>query len=428
MEPYIPPNPNTPFFRVKVGDVVLDPPKPKYLKSFSASIGGSTSFSVNLEMFDPEWKVLESLFAKNNLRFSVQWGYWEGEISRWHHCVITNYVPNYNHYGVGISLSAHGYADIKMKDKIVSRSFPEGMRISDVVAEICRLNNWRIGRIEETVHIMDRSDHKTGQMVPKTWSFSQMSDLQFIRNTLCQYATSKEGLSGYSFFLDEAEDPPVAYFYPFAKDYRLQSEVVYVYQRDRMGVVKSFSPNLEGPVLLAMLGTSGSTYHSDDPYDRCSVRYDVNYIDKTEQRSGPGNYEEHSQPHSNKPVAERREEIQVAIPNEKGVFNNTNHLHSIPDEAKNKALSHNHNALYKTFYAAEMEILGDPRYDIRMLGKPIHILMYYGDGEVYTFSGKYLINEISHEISGGSYTTRLTLNKIGYDEGVFKSVGILAKE
>jgi len=70
-----------------------------------------------------------------------------------------------------------------------------------------------------------------------------------------------------------------------------------------------------------------------------------------------------------------------------------------------------HSLLASTNITADLDVIGDPIYDVNALGKYIFIKYYTKDGDLSYFTGIYVIQNIKHAISNGQYITSLSLLK-----------------
>lgn len=59
----------------------------------------------------------------------------------------------------------------------------------------------------------------------------------------------------------------------------------------------------------------------------------------------------------------------------------------------------------------DLSVLGDPIMDINCIGKNIFLKVLTNSGRLSFFTGVYILNDITHEISGGSYKTTYKINR-----------------
>ena len=219
------------------------------------------------------------------------------------------------------------------------------------------------------------------------WRKTNKTDLAFL-NELAQKAKAAAGGGGYRVYLDSSKDPPVLHFHPDrGQNYPLHRD--YVVQTDRMGTVLAFSPEIDGAALLS-IGASQSALVYRDPNTR-KLQETV----ATPSTATDG----------------------VALGTKTAVDGTIKVKQAIPPSSKAEAQSRLDSYYEKVSWSvskATLEVVGDPFLEP---GKLISVVVKTPNNEKYFVSGIYLIENVTHTINPGEFTSSLSLLKNAYDVG-----------
>jgi hypothetical protein len=367
-------------------------PAHQYLRSIQVELTTQSAWRATVVLYDPEGDFLENLITTIPVADRVvkmRWGWdqgagvrdmplFAGTIIRWE--------PTFNEQGVELAIEVLSSAVTKVVlDKAV-RSFPAGMKVSDIVRQIATARNWTtqdsVGR--NTIEDSDRA-------LDKPIALYDESDFKFITDQLLPLAATVDGEPFEHYF---NRDEVHFHSKGFLARQRTPVQVAktYTFARDVRGEVISFSPQ-NAVVFAHISGASDAVYTFVD--ERLGERIEI----ETTKDGG--------------------EDIRiVAYPNEKAVSDTGTKVKArIPIPARSteegKMLVR---AAYgkkrQQSYAAQLEVRGTHEFDIADF---IEVKYLTRSGREHYLSGMFYVLGISHQIDAGSWTMSVTMNRAGED-------------
>lgn len=211
------------------GTTTLNLPFHQYLEELSVELTTGGAWTASITLFDPQFDELELAIiaaeSDRNVQFRFGWDDVNESVQRSFNGWIVRYQPEFQPHGTNLTLEIMARAPGKGALDRKVRSFAEGRRVSDIVAEIAGLNGWQ-AIIEDTDAALETPFNSKGE-----------SDFNFIRDQLLKQARSANGGSDYLLFFDEED---ALHFHTS----RFQSGETHLFTlaRDMSGSVLSFSP------------------------------------------------------------------------------------------------------------------------------------------------------------------------------------------
>lgn len=397
--PYIPPS--SPYFctfQLKVGDNILDPTPPQHLIDFSYEFGGGGECStIDIKLFDSEWFDIEEMFRKGKDNVSVRWGY-NTEMTAWHKILLTEFIPSFQPAGMAIQIRGTDVGFLATVDR--RNDTYGGMSPTEVAKKIAERNKWNY-EIDETMPVLQADDVNSKQKVKRNWNQNNVDDLHFLQTHVLPYANGKSGRGGFEIWFDETKN--TLHMHPP----RLEAPVFDTYIVHRAtaneGVVLSFTPEITGLQLLGWAGanntqTRGWNTTTRDMWEFKANNQNVDTVNTGRKTDAPTKTDAGT---ASKTIISTAKDATTGIYQAKQEFSVANNM----------------------LYQATMEILGDPRMDLRVMGKNINVVIILKNNQPYYLSGKFNIYGFSHSISGGRYTTTLRLRKNAALEGEVVPLG-----
>jgi hypothetical protein len=355
----------------------------KYLQSFTTKSKLVGSHEAEFVFFDYEWDVLEEFLLRKGQNTPVEFRYgFRTRMSPWINLKLVDYIPSFSNQGVTITVPLKDVAftaNKKTRDKgYPVDAFP---RISTIVQWVCEQNGWAY-LIEPT------KPHKN----PITQS--GQPDTQFLTHKLKEAAVNEKGVGGYVCYFEaggrqDANPEGTLHFhtptYPLATKQGIYKE--YNFAKELDGEVLEFTPK-DNTSVLCMAGGKNANYETFDP--RTKKR---NVIERkmTDFKGRPMIGEGYVTEPTDIPDAPNR---WITRP-----FEN-------PEDLKRYA-----EARWSAFnigtFGATLKLLGDP-FITPLMYVRVNVIMRNGKKHD-RWSGRYLVQEVEHEISPGSFTTTCTL-------------------
>lgn len=396
--PVYTPNPYCVYLWLRVGGkevTVFSDGRPKSLVSFShqKSLDNQAN-SLKIVLFDPKWTEIEEILVNNGnvTPVEVEYGYTEGLRSPTYSFRIMGYTPTFKIDGVELSLELLS-SGIKAQPDATDRQRSEywtGKLISEIVEEICTRNGWT-PEVDKTKQVLDNHDLQTSGIVDAHWTQTKLTDLQFIKQVLRPRAIrASDGVGGYLVWIDDATN--TLHFHPP----RLEASVkkVYTFRQDRMSEVIRFSPEVNASLRL----TQGAGVTASPYIDVQNGTYD--------------NAESHDKTTPNKVLLGGNQTV-TAAPNRE--------LYHVSDPRpvrdKEQALDISTNRFMDGFnkvYGGQLVVQGDPSIET---GSNIRVIVFLPDGKTHYTSGPYQVMGVQDDVSGGSYTTTMKLQRTGHSLG-----------
>jgi hypothetical protein len=396
--------------------------RPKSFQSFSVKRIANKSVEWQLTLFDPTWTEVENLLVANPKDIVFWYGY---EGVGMPHDVNS---PKYGGYTVevhpsftidGVILNVTGAAQEVMANftDTSEPTAPEGvgLRISEIVEDICKQYNWKTtdksgkSTVEKTKEIkaagVDFFDTS-----PKHLRFLKqgLSDLQFIKNVLVNYAVSeKDNISGYITYFQHADGEKIFHFHPPRREDPPLKTLTYM--RGYNSEVLDFSVDVNSMLLVSRAGgdTVAIPYIDMTNGDTDTVIEDDSTTGEKTLLTGKG------------PASERLAYKEIhTFP----------YITTLPTDNKEIAIA---KAKHKYYYAynapvtASMSIIGshDPNIQLDRVVRVVVINNPDGTqqggakaaaaGAYHHSSGNYWIAGVEDIIEGGTWITKLTLTREG---------------
>lgn len=375
------------------------PPEFLVTATFTETVKGSSNFDINL--FDKYWDTFISAPLKTGTKIEYRYGYASGEWSPIYLGQLIEMNLTLEQHGVNIALSGFGYA-LSTSAQCKHKGGFTGKRIDEVVNEIAEdmLSRGDIKGVDiEKCAALVSNDALTGtEQIERTKRQYNLSDYQFIQH-LKQFAITEDGKGDFVFYVDSDE---ILHFHPprFDRD----TVKTYVFMRNKDSEVISFEPEFNN--LLTYIGGGQLSVVSIDPITRKPLVTSVDQKDTDESDYENGDVNTDTKPNQNKPVNNPTSETV----NCKQFMESGHRIISSPvrtrKEVTTKAvISQVH--LESLIQSANLVVLGDPNIQP---DTTIYVSVITDSGVEHFSSGKYYIEEVSHEISGGSYQTTMTLD------------------
>lgn len=337
-----------------------------------------------LQLFDRDWDVLEAFLydAGANAPVDFRFGF-EGRVPDfWFRLLVGIYTPTFRtNQGTILDIELFDSGALLNASVSEDKGYPldQYPRISDIVAEIAERNGW-VPVIEKTK--------------PHTRPFTQdgIPDTQFMLHELLEKARNEQGAGGYHCFIYRNKE---LHFHTATYQNRQEANVYAVYNvgRDWDGEVLEFSPD-DQQVAAAAMGGRDTNFEIMDPKKR---RFTVvrKRAGQSEQAIVGGGKVDPFRYFGNR--------------NKNNVINRwITRPFENPDELETYA-SHRTAKFQQGQFGATLNIMGDPY--IRPL-QFVTVNVIKSDGQPHArWSGNFFINEITHNITAGRFTTSLDLTR-----------------
>lgn len=390
------PNPYVAYAWVEISGVgiTLENGRPQRLQGFQYHmIGGTGGNRVTVNIFDKDETKVESLITSSQDRImSIRFGYTTGIKSKVLTFTIVNYKPEFAIGGTQITIEGIS-TPYGPEDRQKSRSFPgdagkEEMKIHEIVEYIAGENNWSV-EFDKTKSVKDNHDLEKSGLMEAHFSQNKMRDAQFIQEVLAPRAIREsDKTADYRVFFEDTS-PPKLHFHPPRLDQGPFK--TYIYRKNKMSEVISFSPDFNGQVNLKLgAGIAACPY-----IDTQTGKFEEKYI-------WNGNTTEKTVLGGPLSVETKPDEEDYSIVESRPVRDE--------DHAEIAARSRWFTA-YHSVFGAQLSVVGDPTL---VPHKVIQINVALKDGSFHYSSGLYFIQDLTHEINGGTYTTNMTLIRQGY--------------
>jgi hypothetical protein len=376
-----------------------DDGRPQHLVSFQHQMSSNVAGHAIVELFDASWTVIEDLVIANAQEMTARYGYFGGRQSPTYKLVLQSYTPKFQPPGVKITFEAVSSVVLGVDDRLVSKTHA-GKDIHEIVQGIASARGWKCD-FDEALPVLDNAGLETANLGKATFVQSKMKDLQFIREVLAPRALRKKDKVGnYRTWFDDSSN--TLHFHPP----RAGTEDVvrkYIFMRDRMGEMISFAPEIKGAALAYGGGVSAAPYMDAQTGEVGHVEAsDSSTPDKT-LLGGP----------STQTAAPKAEQAMVV----------ENRPLRDADQADAAARNRYHQAS-DYLYGATAVVVGDPELPVQ---KIVDVTVLSPAGKQHYTSGPYLILELLHVITDGSYQTTLTLHRNAQQtaDGADKGTGVV---
>lgn len=388
----------------QIGDMDLSVLPPKHILSFNfekntdSSKGDYNKFTIQL--FDETGIEIETRLAEGVRDCLLRYGYSGGSKTSLYSATITNYSVEFNSTGhiiVLIEGISNGIATMGIPK---TGTYKNG-DIHDHIDTIAKEEGWEIGYIEPCETVYDDEGKQ------KVYTRINSDAVTFITTVLAPEAKSKStGQSGYLLYFEDKEDKTYVYFCTpnwdnetekaigtdeLSIDEDNESYTFTIGGDKRNTTVLSFKPEYNA-MLNEVAGGKEVVASTVDPMR--NEMYSISVKGSTTSKSSRGGTRE-----------------MASTKDYKAVLNTSSCSY---DELRNLALNMLYNNSNQS-YPATLIIVGNPTIFPQ---RNCNITVKLASGFVHHSSGEYLITGVKDEISGGTFTTTLSLIKSGLTIGV----------
>ena len=375
-----------PFVNVTLGDVnvtfdrVGDRNRPLSLLSFSYSRTMlNAGNKVSLVLFDRAETFIERAIADHYLDLQFRYGWVRPDggqfLTRMMTCAVLDYTPTFQVGGTEIALEAV----TTFVARGVQKTQEHRGRISDVVERIAQGNGWGT-EVDRTRVVSDNGgDVGTGRS-ESVFQQANQTDFNFILDLKGQAVRESDNKGYYTAYFDDRDH--VLHFHPP----RVRGdEVSRVYVRrgnlQEENNVISFSPSIQGQLAGILGAYSAKAPYTDSVTGEEGV-VEVSVSDGEETELG---------------------DVSVTNPGSSSVVSASgSHANA------NVLASNRFETLFNQVNKAEMEVIGDPFIPV---GTLVDVQVFYKNGTPAYVSGRYFVTEVEDSISGGSFTSTLSMVK-----------------
>ena len=353
---------------------------PEYIQSIQVdritdSSTGSTSGTATLSFFDKNWNELEAVLNLGWKHVSLQYGYYNGIISEKLNLSLLNYTLKFNNTGVFITAQATidpSTSSLQLMTLDTGTNNP-----TEAIKKICESLGYQIGTFEAT------------QDLSENIAIQNTLPMHYINTTLAPKLVSTSG-SAAKFYIDYTTTPPTANLISVSSLVSRNVSRNYVYGHGINSSVISLDidvKNVFGGYAGTVTKAIGSTI------DTVTGEESTTSVESTTAVATNATNTQYTNTDS----------TQTAIVDTSG-------LDASDADKVIKTMR-----IDQVPYEGTMTILGDPTLS---LFDEIQLTVIKEDGEEYTsVSGKYTITGLSDTISGGRYTTTLSIAKYSSEQG-----------
>ncbi len=397
-----PPFPYYAFVDLKIQNFDFTPIPPEHLLSFDVSFKGDVgelglgegSFTVfdetALRIEHALWRAASDTSGAM-LTCYFNFGYAETEhVSPTYAYLITDYDLTLKASGseLTVKMVSQGMAAHGLPKTLAYNTHDEDMTLVEIIEDIAEKSGWEIDEIQVLEDLVVDGDDNNGTPVKKYKEIrlDNISTTHGMINKVLAICRGKDddNTSVVMSFIDEGEGKVKVRVTSWGYD-AATGDVVKEYSfpwDGQLGEVISFSPKFTGAMMFAGAASIDCDAYDEDTMEPVAEEHDAFTV--------PGKYL----------IGGR--EVHIT---ETDAYMIPNYSSGIREELKRKA-----NYLWEKSellsYEATMEILGDPYLKDRDL---ISIIVRTPSGLAHHTSGVYLIKALTHNISGGKWTTTLEL-------------------
>jgi len=428
----LPPNPNHPTCQVQIGGqrntqnglilgtgFSLTPIPPQYVETFEYTQNmGAWSDQFRIRLFDPSWDVasgeeaLQAIGAAQQVNDAgvrssasygfdgletalLSWGYvgypgeqllsaafqQRGMWSGVRQAFIIGYSPRF--LGTGVEIEITGQATsigARLRSRSVTYPTQRGATsISEIVKQIAIRNGWQYC-IRPTLPLWEGKE-------PKKFTQAQKDDIAYIQYDLIPLARPADNpdVTGYVVYYNSQTN--TLHFHP-PKDGQIVRH--YIYARQQLGTVLSFDPHVQ-PAFAAAMGGARLEVSGLDQFSKEHYNHVFDHVpDDDPSKLGPGR------------------------PLRKVFLNDTELVNrQIESDVSSKDLAYGEGlSMYRTqqfgVMTADLVVVGDPTV---LAGQLVRVTAFGKDGQPHWASGVFRINQATHLIEGGRYTTSFQLQR-----------------
>lgn len=361
------------------GGTTIDLPFHQYLEEVSVELNTGGSWTASLTLFDTEFDALELAIlaaeADRNIQFSFGWDDVNNSVQRTFNGWVIRSQPEFQPHGTSLTLEIMARAPGKGAVDRKIRSFPEGMRASEIVEAIAVLNGWA-SIIEPTDAALETPFNSKGE-----------SDFNFIRDQLLKQARSLNGGSDYHLFFDEED---TLHFHTS----RFLSGQTHAYRlaRDMSGEVLSFAPT-ESAIFGVLEGGGNAKFTSPVSAQGGTAEVSSSASAGVGGEGAPTTFDAAAKPSLGD-----------------GTHSYVNLYSRYPAEVERIARSR-HEHYRRITYNAEMSVRGTHR--VRVMDY-VRVEVVKTNGEQHYLSGNFQVFSVKHAFSAGAdWTTGFTLTREG---------------
>lgn len=375
-----PSNPFYAYVMLSIGDHDITALPPKHLESFNYErVTKEHSNKVMFSLHDETALVIESWLLDSVVDGSIpcswRYGYSTGATSPTFTGMITDYDIDFTTTGVTLNLEGISMGLSSFGEPLTQTW--ENMDIHEIVSDLAKMSGWSVKYIESCEPIYDDVD-ADGVQLKKKFVCNNLPAVKFIEQELKPLARKVgTGESDFRFYFDDSEDEPQIVFAPPSYTDGIEAGDSAYYEfawgtDDTKSPVISFNPSYSG-VVTAFNGASNVSVSGVD-----KLKNQMFNIKHSSSNGVGGEY------------------TQI-------VGGSSYSL----DEAKAVSAKMFYTQANQS-YPAELVIVGDPTIVPMSM---ISILVLNKDGLPHHSSGAYIVTQVVDDITGGDFTTTLSLIK-----------------
>ena len=376
---------------------------PEYIQSFEFN-RIDTGGTFILTIFDKNWDEVEYVFNQGFQHIQIRYGWVTGLTSPLYTCSASTYSIDFKNAGVIMSINGIveglspsgapgliGNPDVSLDSSSyssTSSSLPNTSLVTidtqtinptEAVKSIAQSQGWAIGTYVETEDIQLANEDSI--------SMIKEYPITYINSIISPYSVSKNGVSGFRFYLDNSTNPPTSHFVPASSAMSLAASKTYVYAKGVNTSVIDLSLNING-VFGGTGSTSTVTQSTVQTIDPITKEVLGNSTNTNEQTAT--NESGYTHTPSNQASTFGASGVSAAQATAAQMYAMTTAAGAIP-------------------YSGSLTILGDPSINLM---DTIMIAVITNKGNLHAASGVYMINEmVADSIQGGKFLTSMKVMK-----------------
>jgi hypothetical protein len=398
---------------LRVDGTTVEIPLMDHLQSIEAEVSETAGGTMKVTLFDPNQDEIEDLLLGlrsdsaaavgtpdkniNGKYVEIQFGWDNGDIAglpRWTG-IVTGYTPTYEPQGTTLEFDTVSQGIVGAVLDRKPRSFPAGLRASDMIAQIAASNNWT-AVIEESAGVLDAVSANTE------------SDVKLIRDKILPRAVNK-AKQPFVFYFDFdglAHFHTPGYRGSDAAGTEIPLDADYLFAQDAMGDVESFAPS-DGTLAAQVFGAGNASYAGTDASGGkqldTKATATANPADASLATVGGGVH---------RPTIGSRVNARLYVPSRD------------PVEFEQR-VAHRWGQIARNSYTATLKVRGTHAMRV---GGWVRVRRLRRDGREHHLSGIFLVTKLRHSFGNGwSTEVDLVRTGTGYVPGVPVGVNVQSK-
>jgi hypothetical protein len=382
---------------------LLDKIAPQHLVSFSFTNTSDAVGSARLQVYDKEYtRVLNLLHELGDKDISFRFGYTNGLWSPWHTGNVDNIQPEFRQTGAMLDIEIKSLMYTLNEEK-KTRTW-EGVPFPHSLAtEIADENGYQADVVSTKPITENSRDKGKTKELKKVYYQNNESDMQFLKRVAKDCRTAKDGRAGYEVWVEESSNAskPILHFGPKPIDKESEEFLrdFYINFHEKSEVI-SYAPQFS----FKPMARFGADDNFGTSFDNITKRVDQTTINTSKESTG------------GKVLLAKKGKLYSD--ERQRTHNITAHkLDQLNQFIKKEFYRHLYSSL-----TATLTIIGDPLIKVHQTCRVFHQTQgfYSRDGDNYKLkhlllhtSAKFVVDEITHNIDSGGYTTELSLNSDG---------------